>query len=133
VIGESNGWVYARGWASCGGGALPKFSELETCLVAQSDELEISPGVGICDLAGSGFNPNNRQVGGPLSSTLYAHDHMKCEGETSYVGWGWFWMPGMKKGNEHYSKGWICGASTLDYVWNVISAGSEGIPPVAIP
>ncbi|HSZ13989.1 MAG TPA: hypothetical protein VK790_08130, partial [Solirubrobacteraceae bacterium] len=132
VIGESKGWVYARGWIGCGGD-LPRFSELEVCIVGQSDGLEVSPGYGLCGLAGSGYNPYNGQAGGGLSSTLYAHEHMECEGETSYVGWGWFWIPGMKGGDQRYTHGWTCKSSLLDEVWNLSEAGGEGIPPIGIP
>jgi sugar lactone lactonase YvrE len=105
-------WVYARGWGTCGGRTLPKYSELEVCLIDefQSEGEEVPPLAG-CALAGSGYNPNNDDSG-PLESTLYAHEHFKCEGGKGYVGWVWFWVPGMAKGRELYTKEpWECATS----------------------
>jgi hypothetical protein len=103
-------WVYSRGWGSCGKRLLPMYSEIEVCLIAANPEWPEN--IGSCALAGSGFNPDSGKSG-PQVSTLYAHEHFKCEsGVTAYYAYGWFWVPGMTKGEEKYSKAWECGAST---------------------
>jgi DNA-binding beta-propeller fold protein YncE len=107
-------WVYARGWGECGGRPLPRYSELEVCLIIQLPAENFAPySDADCSLRGAGFKPNGGEEG-PGGGTLYGHDHVRCEGGVSYMGWAWFWIPGMSKGEEKYTnlkEPWQCGVS----------------------
>lgn len=120
--------VYARGWASCDGKFLPKYSELEVCLIDEftpQEGAEVPP-LAVCDLAGSGYNPNNGKDA-PLEKQLYAHWHLNCESEKAY----WFWVPGMKKGVEKYSnEPWECGEAAKADWFEIAVTFYEVLPSV---
>jgi DNA-binding beta-propeller fold protein YncE len=117
AIGEINGDVLAKAWGFCGEVTLPRYSELLGCIFLSS---AYSPVEGReCAAAGSGFNPYNGKAEGPLRSNLYAYNSAECASGVAFTAYGWFWLPGMKKGYEHFSNIWECGETESAELWSI--------------
>ncbi len=124
-------WVYARAWGSCSGATLPRYSEVEACLVIQPDELEVTGPFFYCSTTGAGFKPPGSDSAEEGSGTsLYAHQHEVCEQGITYKAWVWFWVPGLEEGIEKYTRGWQCNGSVLETVGEIGVVFSEATPPI---
>ncbi len=124
-------WVYARAWGDCSGAQLPRYSQVQACLVIQPDEAELSPAFVYCSDAGAGFTPPGKSsTEEAQGGSLYAHVHLECEHEVSYQAWAWYWVPGMEFGLTTKTKGWWCESSPLETIGEVGVVLGEAIPPI---
>jgi hypothetical protein len=103
VSGNGKGTVSAIGIANCGGEPLPRYSEIQTCLLIEPEDGELFDGgvYNACEDSYSGYNQNKPAEARGLNGSLIASVSTQYEGETAYYGWAWFWMPGGHKGVAH--------------------------------
>jgi hypothetical protein len=91
-------------------------------------------GLKLCRGEGSGYNPENGSEKVGLKGSLFAGESVKCEAETVYYAWAWFWIPGGHGGTKQEWTGtWRCGESKLEeeVTWSETINGI--IPPIAVP
>ena len=133
--GNGKGVASAIGIANCGGETLPKYTELEVCLIVELEEAELydAPNLSLCSAEGSGFDPTGSlEVG--LKGSLVAGASMHCESEAIYWAWAWFWLPGGHGGaKERWAGPWRCGESKLSQIVTWSETLSGLIPPIAVP
>jgi tripartite motif-containing protein 71 len=138
VTGNGRGYVSAIGIASCGRELLPKYSEIQACLLIEPEDAELYDGgiLKACKEEGSGYNPENRSEEVGLKGSSIASVTTQCTGETAYYAWAWFWIAGGHRhnGTSEWSKTkWRCGESKIDLVDEWAETINGLIPPVAVP
>lgn len=136
ITGNGKGVVSAIGWGTCAPDLLPRYSEIEVCLYIEPEEdgLFDAPDGGGCEIAESGYNVHTKQKAG-RSGSILASVSTKCEGETRYQAWAWFWIPGAKGPTvrQEWTPSWRCGKSKLEEIEEWTELLGEFEPPIGIP
>jgi hypothetical protein len=128
-------WVYARGWGFCSNELLPRYTELEVCLIGEDLETIVPvPAYDVgCSYDGSGYDPYTGKEEGSRVTELYAHEHTPCSGGVAYWGWAWFWVPHNSAQHKYSKEPWECGykpeMTIEEFLYTFLENGEPPQPP----